>query len=252
MKYLFVFLLLGLFFSCGTENSKESVKCDSKGKGDLGIYETIELAQIRDSWSAADELSRPEEGFEVDTINNSFDESFDEFMMEGYSLTSLVIPIYDGVIGYVKSDEDKSKVNKMLNRPDIKILFDSSLKFMWSAKKESIDYKSQKKGWYLYCCRIPENGKAKLNGSHISNVSTGYDAMNGDVTIDLMMTDEGASEWSKLTQENIMRILAIAVDDVVYSAPVVRSTINNGNTQISGNFTFDEAEKLACLLNKGS
>ena len=56
----------------------------------------------------------------------------------------------------------------------------------------------------------------------------------------------------RMTSENINRRVAISMDNVVYSAPVVRGAINNGNTQISGDFTFDEANDLAGLLNGGA
>ena len=73
--------------------------------------------------------------------------------------------------------------------------------------------------------------------------------MNGEITINLSMTDAGADVWSRMTSENVGRIIAITINDVVYSAPVVRTAITGGNTQISGNFTFDEANELVELLN---
>ena len=120
---------------------------------------------------------------------------------------------------------------------------------MWGAEKEYVDRVKKKKGWYLYACRVPENGKAKVNESHISKATTGYDEMNGEITINLSMTDAGADVWSRMTSENVGRIIAITINDVVYSAPVVRTAITGGNTLISGNFTFDEANDLVELLN---
>ena len=66
------------------------------------------------------------------------------------------------------------------------------------------------------------------------------------------MTNEGADEWGRMTTENKDRIIAITMDSVVYSAPRVINPILNGNTQISGSFTFQEAEDLAGLLNGGA
>ena len=104
----------------------------------------------------------------------------------------------------------------------------------------------------MYACRIPENGKARVNGSHIARASQGYDQVAGDITVDLSMNDEGMEQWSRMTSENINRLVAITMDNVVYSAPQVRGAINQGNTQISGSFTFDEANDLAGLLNGGA
>jgi SecD/SecF fusion protein len=95
-------------------------------------------------------------------------------------------------------------------------------------------------------------GKAKVNGSHIAKASQGYDQMGGEITVDLTMNDEGMDQWGRMTSENINRLVAITMDNVVYSAPVVRGAIMSGNTQISGDFTFDEANDLAGLLNGGA
>ncbi len=216
----------------------------------LEFFETFELSQIQASWMAADELSKNDEGFEEDTTSTdlSFD---DEPSANVVSLASLAVPV-PGAIGYAKNDQDKSKISAMLNRSDVKAQFDAQIRFMWGAEKEYIDKDKKKKGWYLYACRVPENGKAKVNGSHISKASQGYDQMGGDITVDLSMNDEGIEQWGRMTSENVGRIVAISMDNVVYSAPVVRGAINNGNTQISGDFTFDEANDLAGLLNGGA
>jgi SecD/SecF fusion protein len=66
------------------------------------------------------------------------------------------------------------------------------------------------------------------------------------------MTPEGADEWGRMTSDNKDRIIAITMDSVVYSAPRVINAITTGNTQISGSFSFQEAEDLAGLLNGGA
>jgi SecD/SecF fusion protein len=123
---------------------------------------------------------------------------------------------------------------------------------MWGAEMDYIDQARKKKGWFLYACKVPENGKAKVNGSHIAKASQGYDQQGGEITVDLSMNDEGMDQWGRMTSENIDRLVAITMDNVVYSAPVVRGAIMSGNTQISGDFTFDEANDLAGLLNGGA
>ncbi|NBP29091.1 MAG: protein translocase subunit SecD [Flavobacteriia bacterium] len=110
--------------------------------------------------------------------------------------------------------------------------------------------KKKQTGYMLYACKIPFDGKARVNGKHISSASTGYD--KGKITVDLSMTADGTTEWGQMTTENKDRIVAITMDNVVYSAPTVINPITNGNTQISGTFTFEEAEALAGLLNGGA
>jgi SecD/SecF fusion protein len=147
---------------------------------------------------------------------------------------------------------DKIKADELLKRADILELFPEDLKFMWSAEPEKMDDKSKEMGYRLYACKVPQSGKADVGGKDILKASTGYDSQNGDITVDLQMTNEGADKWAKMTAENVGKFIAITMDDVVYSAPRVNQAINGGNTQISGNFSVEEAKDLAGLLNGGA
>ena len=216
----------------------------------LEFFETYSFDQIQTNWSEANRLSLQEEGIELDSTKEiSFDDEVEE---QANGLASLMQGTGGYSIGYAKNDADKSTVTAFLSRSDIAAQFDSQLRFMWGAEREYTDINKTNKGWYLYACRIPENGKARVNGSHIARASQGYDQVAGDITVDLSMNDEGMEQWSRMTSENINRLVAITMDNVVYSAPQVRGAINQGNTQISGSFTFDEANDLAGLLNGGA
>ena len=216
----------------------------------LEFFETYSFDQIQTNWGEANRLSLQEEGIELDSTEEiSFDDEVEE---QANGLASLMEGTGGYSIGYAKNDADKSAVTALLSRSDIAAQFDSQLRFMWGAEREYTDINKSKKGWYLYACRIPENGKARVNGSHIARASQGYDQVAGDITVDLSMNDEGMEQWSRMTSENINRLVAITMDNVVYSAPQVRGAINQGNTQISGSFTFDEANDLAGLLNGGA
>ena len=216
----------------------------------LEFFETYSFDQIQTNWSEANRLSLQDEGMELDSTEEiSFDDEVEE---QANGLASLMQGTGGYSIGYAKNDTDKSTVTALLSRSDIAAQFDSQLRFMWGAEKDYIDEARKKKGWYLYACRIPENGKARVNGSHIARASQGYDQVAGDITVDLSMNDEGMEQWSRMTSENINRLVAITMDNVVYSAPRVNTAINGGNTQISGSFSFDEANDLAGLLNGGA
>jgi SecD/SecF fusion protein len=216
----------------------------------LEFFETYSFDQIQTNWSEANRLSLQDEGMELDSTEEiSFDDEVEE---QANGLASLMQGTGGYSIGYAKNDADKSAVTALLSRSDIAAQFESQLRFMWGAEKDYIDEDRKKKGWYLYACRIPENGKARVNGSHIARASQGYDQVAGDITVDLSMNDEGMEQWSRMTSENINRLVAITMDNVVYSAPKVNTAINGGNTQISGSFSFDEANDLAGLLNGGA
>ena len=67
----------------------------------------------------------------------------------------------------------------------------------------------------------------------------------------MTMNAEGANIWARMTKENIGKQIAIVLDGMVYSYPVVNSEISGGSSQITGNFTLDEAEDLANVLKSG-
>ncbi len=67
----------------------------------------------------------------------------------------------------------------------------------------------------------------------------------------MTMNSEGAREWGRLTQANIGHPIAIVLDEQVYSYPNIRTAIEGGRSQITGDFTVDEAQDLANVLKSG-
>jgi len=168
------------------------------------------------------------------------------------SLLDLIVPLNgaeDSRIAYV-APTNKSKVNAILSRSDLVI---PGVKFMFSDQTVEIKTNDGKKQQmhFMYAIKIPQDG-AKLTGKDVENASDGFDAESGEITVNLNMTAEGAEKWAQMTTENVGRQVAITLDNVVYSAPNVINPIRDGNTQISGGFSIEEAQSLAGLLNAGA
>lgn len=90
-----------------------------------------------------------------------------------------------------------------------------------------------------------------LTGDAISNASVSigkYSEPNVSVSFDR----RGAAEFARITGEHVRHRLAIVLDDVVRSAPVIQEPISGGKAQISGSFTPEEAHDLAIVLRAGS
>ena len=68
----------------------------------------------------------------------------------------------------------------------------------------------------------------------------------------MQMNSNGAKNWRRLTSLNVGRRVAIVLDNFVYSAPFVQNEIPNGNSQITGDFTIEEAQDLANILKAGT
>lgn len=219
-----------------------------KSTANLEFFETFAPSEISPELNAIDLASKSPERDLSDSTSSSSSAAVDTVNNPGF--VKLVQPVGEFAIGFVLS-KDKPLVEKILRRGDVQqVLAARSIRMMWGAEPDEMGNKKKQTGYMLYACKIPFDGKARVNGKHISSASTGYD--KGKITVDLSMTADGTTEWGQMTTENKDRIVAITMDNVVYSAPTVINPITNGNTQISGTFTFEEAEALAGLLNGGA
>ncbi len=93
--------------------------------------------------------------------------------------------------------------------------------------------------------------EASLTGEYLTNASVDFDQY-GQAVVSLQFDKQGAGIFDEITFQNIGRQLAIVLDGKVHSAPVIRDRIPNGQAQISGNFTTEEASDLALVLRAGS
>ena len=98
---------------------------------------------------------------------------------------------------------------------------------------------------------LPVNKLVSITGASIADARPTFD-QNGIPDITLIFTKEGAELFHALTKEAIGKRLAIVLDGVIYSAPVIREPIPGGRASISGNFTIQEARDLSVVLRAGA
>ena len=91
-----------------------------------------------------------------------------------------------------------------------------------------------------------------LSGKNLKRATVSFDQVSGQPQVDLEFDGEGTTLFSKITKENLGKRVAIYLDQVPISAPVVQSEITNGRAVISGGFTLEEAKALASRLNAGA
>ncbi|MGA9211800.1 protein translocase subunit SecD [Kaistella sp.] len=150
-------------------------------------------------------------------------------------------------IGNIKLS-DTAAVNKILNSKVAKDLRPANVKytqFMWGYKPESTDANNL----VLYAIRGNINQKAPVDGA-VESARVNYDEM-GRVVVDMQMDSKGSKEWKAMTAKNVNKSVAVTLDNVVYTAPNVVNEIPNGRTQISGNFSQEEAQDLVNVLGAG-
>jgi len=96
---------------------------------------------------------------------------------------------------------------------------------------------------------------AELTGDAIADakVAVGPDQQNSNAPyVRLTMTRKASGKFAAVTGANVDRRLAIVLDGVVKSAPVIREKIPGGKSQITGTFSVDDAKDLAIVLRAGA
>ena len=146
--------------------------------------------------------------------------------------------------GYVK-DSDRDKIERILNREDVKAVIPSDMQFAWSNK--TFDAQGEKIHVLYAIKKDPE-----LTGKVIVNAMANIDPTSNTPIVTMEMDGEGSSDWARITGANINKRIAIVLDNVIYSAPVVRSKITGGNSQIEGMANVQEAKLHEIVLKAGA
>ena len=152
-------------------------------------------------------------------------------------------------------DRDRNKIDSLLALATEYHLLPEDLSLLWGAKPIQ-DPKTHKLTniYELYAIRTNRSMKPDLSGDVVTSSKADVDHNrigSAEPQVSMSMNQEGAQIWARLTKESIGRSIAIVLDGVVYSAPNVNNEITGGQSSISGNFTIEEANDLANVLNSG-
>lgn len=151
------------------------------------------------------------------------------------------------VVGFAHY-KDTAAVAEYLRLPQVKSLFPRTMLFRWTAKPTSNG------GNYFQLIALKatsRDGRAPLDGGAVTEARQDFGQNKASSVVDMTMNAEGAKVWQRMTRENVGKSVAVVLDDYVQSFPTVQGEIPNGRTEISGQFTVDEAKDLANMLKSG-
>lgn len=94
--------------------------------------------------------------------------------------------------------------------------------------------------------------KILMTGDMIKDAQVRIGGNFNEPYVSLDLTGRGGKVFANITEKNVGRRMAIVLDSVVRSAPVIRERILGGSAQISGSFTHEEAADLAIVLRVGA
>ena len=244
----------------------ERVRKLLQGSANLEFYETYTLeelqqafAQLSDSYAAgaaaSDEKEAVADSANVAAADTALvakaDTTGAEKAAPAAAVKTLASMLWaNGGVGGpavgLTSVQDTAAVNNILRSALAKQLLPTNLKCAWSVK--AVDDKGR---YFQLVALKTQNGKPRLGGDVVDDASSEYDQMQGGYTVNMSMNNEGSRRWAQITQENIGKQVAIVLDDQVYSFPTVNTVIEGGRSQITGNFTVEEANDLANVLKSG-
>ena len=153
-------------------------------------------------------------------------------------------------IGYANY-ADTTVVNKYIAMAQARGIFPPEFRAMWSVKPSQAFANNENIYELVAIKAASRDGKAPLDGGVVTDARVSYGNTGGNPSVSMSMNAEGANIWARLTKDNIGKQVAIVLDGMVYSYPTVNSEISGGSSEISGNFTLEEAEDLANVLKSG-
>ena len=155
------------------------------------------------------------------------------------------------IVGFAQV-KDTSTVNDYLANPKIRSLLKGerrNLKFFWSVDPTEQDV------LYLFAAMAGRDQEPALGGDVVVDAKQDFDQRNNAI-VSMSMNARGAREWKEITREaseqTPKRSVAVVLDGYVYSFPRVQNEIPTGNTQITGDFSVQEAQDLANILKAGA
>jgi SecD/SecF fusion protein len=150
------------------------------------------------------------------------------------------------VVGFAHY-KDTARINSYFNQRVVREVMPANLGLRWSVK--AINERGDI--YQLVAIKTNRDNRAPLSGDAVTDARADFTQASAYANVSMSMNSEGAKTWARMTKENIGKSIAIALDGYIYSFPTVNTEITGGQSQITGNFTVEEAKDLANTLKSG-
>jgi SecD/SecF fusion protein len=147
---------------------------------------------------------------------------------------------------------DTAILRQYLEADAIRKNFPADAVFVYGTPPRDKDNKALK-AVPLFVLKTNGSQKPLLEGDVITDASQQYDQTRNKPNVSMTMNTKGAQVWGNITERsaNQKRPIAIVLDNIIYSAPIASEKIPGGRSEISGDFTVEEAQDLANILKAG-
>ena len=216
----------------------------------------VKEEEVKTEEKKADDVEALVEGLEADSLAQA--EADQKAAVEEYKKNNPLFAVlnpsvsqtgqaYRGPVVGTVHYTDTAKVMAMLTSQVAKSVLPRELKLCWTVK--AID--AADAYYQLVALKSQANGRPSLEGDVITDARADFGQTSAYANVSMTMNAEGARDWQRITRDNIGKSIAIVLDGYVYSFPTVQNEIAGGSSQITGNFTVEEAKDLANTLNSG-
>ena len=221
----------------------------------IDFFQFIEQAStvVKDLVDEEERLVEKEQSStEIDDLLADVEVKADSLSMDKNPLLDLIIStgFQGGPVLAQVYEKDITTVDSYLNNPKVRQLLPASkrfTKFLWGIPDPETKIVD------LYIIKANRNNVPPLGGGVVVDASQGYDQV-GNPAVNMQMNGRGAKLWEDLTGDAYKNSynIAIVLDETVYSAPGVTSgPISGGRSEITGDFSLNDAIDLANVLRAG-
>ncbi|MEM9996196.1 MAG: protein translocase subunit SecD [Bacteroidota bacterium] len=160
-------------------------------------------------------------------------------------LQSLILPGQGTVFARV-AERDTAEVRALVTAPAVRNLLPQGVELMYNASARAET--EQGEGVFEL---LGVRTRVELTGDVLTDSRIAFDPATNAPGVSLDMNAEGAQKWSRITGANVGKQVAVVLDNVVYSDPVVRGKISGGQTRIDG-VSRQEAQDIVTVLKSGA
>ncbi len=146
---------------------------------------------------------------------------------------------------FLVPEQEVERVKRYLAVPGVMDLLPRGTMLRWGAKPEGV-------GTQLYRSLYFLDANSFLTGANLEEATAGRDPQFNQTTVNFQLDRRGGREFERVTGQNIGNRIAIVLDTLVHSAPVVQSRIGASGRIDLGQAPMEEASDLALVLRAGA
>lgn len=208
---------------------------------DLASEDTL-IAEVDSTVNLAD-LAEADSSVDLSSLLDDGDSILDEPTNE---LLAIFQPIGQQQIMGAVSERDTAAVNALLADPAVQAMRPIGINWAYTAEPVG----TTEDGFEVYHL-LGVRTQAELEGDVVTDANVDFDELNRP-EVTLSMNGTGSSTWARVTGANVGKRVAIVMDNVVYSYPVIIGRITGGRTSITGLDSREEAQDIVTVLKSGA